>query len=487
MDANAKILPAQLPDLSATIGLATEPIYSHSRGARIANIERQQAFARGLRKRAAGAALPISPTTFSANNQAARISFPLDWAHDTPIPLVIQFKGIDAGGDAFQEPHMAAAANSVGYAFATANMHGNSYGSPSAMADALATYRHALTLAPISGVVLWGNSMGGTGALNALTTGTFPDPLGVYLTDPVVSLRHRYDNGRSAQISSAYGLAFDGPDYAAKTAGYDPNLRAGTEFYGVPVSIVASSLDTTVPLAEHGQKLYDKLSGLSPVTLLDTADAGHNVASRFQIAHFKAFLIACVGSTAALPVQTTIAADNFDRANGTALGSTSTGSLAWKSRGLFTLNSGALSSVAGITDMATIDTGTPDFIVEATIKAITGGSTNNGGGIIIRGNSDDTGFWWFSTRKSSGEAGFDFYRMEANSPVRATTTAAGLVPLAGQRVKVIASGTTITAHVDNVQVAQVTGATFNATQGRVGFYANASATTYWDDLLVTRL
>lgn len=430
--------------------------------------------------------LPASPTVFNTNNQAARISFPLDWAYDTPIPLVIQFKGIDAGGDAFQQAHMAAAANSIGYAFATSNMHGNSYGSPSALADAIGVYRHALNLAPISGVVLWGNSMGGTGALNALATGAFPDPLGIYLTDPVVSLRHRFDNGRAAQIITAYGLAADGSDYAAKTAGYDPNLRPATDFYGVPISIVASSADATVPLIEHGQRLCEKFSGLSPISLLDTADEGHNVASRFQIAHFQSFLISCVGSTAALPVQTTIAADNFDRADGTVLGSTSAGGLVWKSRGLFTLKGGALSSVAGITDMATIDTGTSDVIIEATIKQISSGAMSNGGGIIFRGNADDTGFWWFSTRKSSNEVGFDFYRMEANSPIRATTTAAGLVPRAGQRVKVTASGTTLTAYVDNVQVAQVIGASFNANQGRVGFYANASSTTHWDDLVVTR-
>lgn len=245
----------------------------------------------------AGTALPANPTDFTANGEAARLTFPSRYSDATPVPLVIQFEGMS---DRSIEPRWAykLAVQEAGALYGKCNFHGDSYGSPSAMADARALYEYALRLAPISGVILSGNSMGGIAALNALHTGTIPNVLGVYLTDPTYDLRQRYDNGRAPEIKAAYGLAADGSDYATKTAGYDPALAPVADFRGVPIKMIASSGDTSVPLALHGQKLKERLAGANKVELIDTGTAGHNTDDRFSATEFVKFITAaCGGST----------------------------------------------------------------------------------------------------------------------------------------------------------------------------------------------
>lgn len=231
----------------------------------------------GLVQTPAQAAVPDVWRFTTSTGQASRIEFP---AGVRTAPLVIQFKGLGQYGDGFQVPVMAAAAKAAGWAVATSNFHGDGYGSPTVMADVRALLAQAAAAgATFPRIVLWGNSMGGVGALNALLTKTVKVS-GVYLTDPVVSLRHRYDNGRAGQITAAYGIAADGSDYDARTAGYDPAIRRMANFPLVPYRVVASKMDALVPMAAHGSVLLSKL-GSNRVKLLDIGTTGHNTADRF--------------------------------------------------------------------------------------------------------------------------------------------------------------------------------------------------------------
>jgi hypothetical protein len=231
-------------------------------------------------------------TEFTANGQAVRLEFP---AHlldrKTPIPLVIHFQGAGDPGSALapQWRKMADVAMNAGFALATCNFHGYSYGSPDAMADAKAVYEAALDIAPISAVVLSGNSMGGAGVLNAIGRKAVPNILGAYLVQPVVSLRHRWDNGQQGNIRTAYGIAADGSDYEAKTAGYDPALRAGWEYQGVPFYIACSYQDAQVTAVHHADVLAGLLSGYSPVERF-YGTGGHGDDSQFIPADYARFL-----------------------------------------------------------------------------------------------------------------------------------------------------------------------------------------------------
>ena len=240
----------------------------------------------GLAATPAQAAVPNIWRFTTSTGQASRIEFP---SASRTVPLVIQFKGLGQGGDGFQVPAMAAAAKAAGWAVATSNFHGDGYGSPTVMTDVRAILAQAAAAGvTFSRVVVWGNSMGGAAALNAVLTRTVKVS-GVYLTDPVVSLRHRYDNGRASQIQAAYGIASDGSNYVTKTAGYDPALRRMGDYPLVSYRVVASSRDALVPMSAHGSVLLSKL-GSNRVKLLNVGTTGHNTADRFITNDFTGWL-----------------------------------------------------------------------------------------------------------------------------------------------------------------------------------------------------
>jgi len=237
--------------------------------------------ARGVMRAVTGKALPANPYNFSTatGNQASRIYLPRQYSDATPLLLCIVFEGVGDGGLFIRDQYRPLL--DMGVAYAVSNMHGNSYGSPDAMTDAMELYHEACKVAPIGGVVLIGNSMGGIGACNALQRNVIPGVLGVYLTDPAFNLRQRWDSGRDGLIKAAYGIAADGSDYAEKTAGFDPNLADWSRFKSVPISIVASTNDQVVQYAYNTGALIEKLSTHNDLDVLTLTSPGHNIADRF--------------------------------------------------------------------------------------------------------------------------------------------------------------------------------------------------------------
>lgn len=241
--------------------------------------------ARGLSRHIAGTELPANSYTFvNSYGQGNIIKLPTGYSDATPIPLVLILDGVTSDtSDASLPPSIRSAYDvllSNGIAMAKSRYHGNSYGSPKCMADLLELYQKACEIAPIGAVILYGNSMGGIAAQNCLLTNTIPSVSGLYLVDPTYDLYQRYTNGRSSEINAAYECTSE--TYAEKTAGYDPALRHWSEYRGLPIHIRASSLDTSVLLSLHGQKLKDYLGEHNDVTLFDTQTAGHNIADRFD-------------------------------------------------------------------------------------------------------------------------------------------------------------------------------------------------------------
>uniref|UniRef100_UPI00384A700D hypothetical protein n=1 Tax=Raoultella ornithinolytica TaxID=54291 RepID=UPI00384A700D len=249
--------------------------------------------ARGLSRHVAGAALPAKSYTFvNSYGQGNIIKLPTGYNDATPIPLVLILDGVSSdSSDASLPPSIRSAYDvllSNGIAMAKSRYHGDSYGSPKCMADLLELYRKACEIAPIGAVILYGNSMGGIAAQNCLLTNTIPSVAGLYLVDPTYDLYQRYTNGRSSEINAAYECT--SATYAEKTAGYDPALRHWSEYRGLPIHIRASSLDTSVRLSLHGQKLKDYLGEHNDVTLFDTQTAGHNIADRFDGEDLMSFI-----------------------------------------------------------------------------------------------------------------------------------------------------------------------------------------------------
>ena len=242
-----------------------------------------------MRGRGESVTSPINFVT-PTNNQNARLTFAnTPYSNDGPMLLIIYFGGVGSGPTLTPPPEYAAA-NNDGIIWARCNFEGDHYGSPKAMQDVADLYAQACKLAPVGGVMLLGNSMGGMGALNALLTGVVPGVLGLYLTDPVCNLWDRYNSTRQGLIQTAYGINANGIDYSTKTAGYDPVLRHWTDFRGAPVYCIASTGDNLVPITTNAQQLYDTFhQHLDFVLDVHTTD-GHGAADRFDTTALRAFI-----------------------------------------------------------------------------------------------------------------------------------------------------------------------------------------------------
>lgn len=238
---------------------------------------------RALGRHFSGTPLPTTPYDFvNSYDQGNRIYLPDNYDDSTPIPLVLFFDGVGSTGGV-EPPSVRSAYDvlkSAGIAYCKSRAHGSSYGSPDCMLDYLELYQKACEIAPIGAVILYGNSMGGIAAQNALLTNTIQSVSGLYLVDSTYDLYQRYTNGRQSEINAAYNCT--PATYAEKTAGYDPALRHWSEYRGLPIHIRASSLDTSVVLSLHGGKLKEYLGDHNDVTIFDTQTAGHNTSDRFD-------------------------------------------------------------------------------------------------------------------------------------------------------------------------------------------------------------
>lgn len=249
--------------------------------------------ARGVARHVNNVALPAKTVEFfNSTNQKTVLYLPDNYSDATPLILCIGFSGANEFDD-LSNYNQYKILQDNGVIFARCQFHGNHYGSLKALQDALEIYQKACEIAPIGGVVLWGGSMGGIGALNTVTHRIIPNVLGVYLVSPVVSLRQRYDNGRVNEITQAYDLSSNGSDYYEKTKTYDAALEHWSKYKGLPISIIMTRKDTLVPPAFHSDVLYEKLKDHNDITVFDTQAPGHGSVEMLMGADLLAFIQKC--------------------------------------------------------------------------------------------------------------------------------------------------------------------------------------------------
>jgi alpha-beta hydrolase superfamily lysophospholipase len=96
-------------------------------------------------------------------------------------------------------------------------------------------------------VAMVGTSMGGLTTLLAFPDGRIPVK-GAALYSPVANLAAQYASSKrmTTGIRVAYGIAEDGSDYAVKTAGHDPILRAPSDWTGKRLRFYGGGGDTIV-------------------------------------------------------------------------------------------------------------------------------------------------------------------------------------------------------------------------------------------------
>ena len=239
-------------------------------------------FVNGTKRKAENIPLPSNPNNFDlGQNRAFRITRGDAYDNGKLSTAIVYCGGLNGTNlDWRSEFSGLKPANMV---WAAGNFSLNQYGSPLAMADVGYLISNLFDNYNVGAYILFGNSMGGMTACNALLTqNTLPKPAGLYLVDPMVNLSDRWNSERKEIIRAAYGINSSGSDYNEKTAGYDPMLHHWSHFKGIPVRIIASTGDTTVPYNSNAKALSDKLSGHTDVSLKTLTSAGHNTADRYD-------------------------------------------------------------------------------------------------------------------------------------------------------------------------------------------------------------
>lgn len=167
----------------------------------------------------------------------------------------------------------------------------DNWGATRGMQHTLDAYNFMKNKCPnIARVGMVGVSMGGL--ISSLAVAgvdvTIPNVKGVAMIDAVWDLASMYANATyTSSIRTAYGIAVDGSDYAARTSGHDPALRAISDFTGVRWRFYGDDADTTVPPATHGQSASSALLAADPPAAeaaYNEHEAGHvNVRSTWPI------------------------------------------------------------------------------------------------------------------------------------------------------------------------------------------------------------
>lgn len=213
------------------------------------------------------------------NNAGVWLTLPPTWDGRVPLPLVILFHG-----NGSTETHWADNANgavvanalvAAGFAVLGVANGGSTWGAQQSLDAYAAAYAWVRDLIAIGPVVFYCNSMGSIEGLLSLAERRIPGVVGYIGTSPTYDLAANYANATfTATIKTAYGIAGDGSDYAAKTAGHDPALMVASAFRGMPALILAASDDTVVTAAANAVPLAAVLAPFATEILTKVDNTG---------------------------------------------------------------------------------------------------------------------------------------------------------------------------------------------------------------------
>ena len=190
-----------------------------------------------------------------------------------------------------------------GYLFISPHMHGDSWGNSVALGDLLAAYTYASTHWNVTDVLLFGGSMGGLTAIQAYAHNTVPKVRGAVAVAPALNLELVHTIGAyTPSVRTAYGIASDGSDFTAKTAGYRPLDHNPEQYAGKRVRIYHSNVDASIPKETHSDLF---VSGGLTAQMADfellTMTGGHLAAGNYDAADTSVFYAEALAAAAPEP------------------------------------------------------------------------------------------------------------------------------------------------------------------------------------------
>jgi hypothetical protein len=234
-------------------------------------------------------------------------------------------------------------------------------------------------------------------------------------------------------------------------------------------AIAAADPDNVVFLDISSAYYVSGIPGADPFGLMYTdkvhqIDTGHALMADLL---GRALGVGRRQATVQAPTGRGVATDTFSRPDNPVIGSsTETGAKTWAgivgqsgaaiAAGDVLVQSGAAGPKAagvGATGFVFVDSGGSDHVLDGTLAALGSGPGNQGGGFAVRVSSDGGGIW-LSTRVNSSTAGWALYEAVGGGSTSLLAQFTTALPAVGDRVKVVASGSTVTAFVNGVQVMQ---------------------------------
>lgn len=201
-------------------------------------------------------------------NADYRIATPVGYDSRKPKPAVLLFHGLGSTERSWaSDVNYFAISNALltaGFIVISAARRSEygTWGNANAQAAYSEAYRYLVLNYNVSCIACLANSMGGIEFFNSLASGSIGVPTCFVGTSTTANLAACFASPTlTASIKSAYGIAADGSDYAAKTAGYDPILKGSKNFLGIPQLWLCATDDATVSTSLN-RDLMVKLSAI---------------------------------------------------------------------------------------------------------------------------------------------------------------------------------------------------------------------------------
>lgn len=191
-----------------------------------------------------------------------------------------------------------ASAQAAGYLVAASTAQGDGWGNAASCTDYLNLITYCEATYSVTGIMLWGSSMGG---LAALTLCGYLRPAkirGALLIQPVCDLDATYHDHTAfdTSINTAYGM---GSWNAGTVGNYDPFDRPASEYAGLRYRFYASPSDTYVSKALNTDAMAAKIASVATEAAVVAVTGDHGDPSHWSWAAFAPF-IARVFTTAPL-------------------------------------------------------------------------------------------------------------------------------------------------------------------------------------------
>lgn len=166
-----------------------------------------------------------------------------------------------------------------GWLVISAYAHGNAWANDTALADYARIPTWVGQTWTIAHLLLHGQSMGALTMANFYSRRLARKIRGMVGIDGAYNLAQAYSQSAyRPSIRAAYGIASDGSDYAAKTAGHDATLLPPATFTGRRLFVSASPADVAIPKVSHSD-VFVAMLGTEPADLEVVEGTGGHVTS----------------------------------------------------------------------------------------------------------------------------------------------------------------------------------------------------------------